>query len=71
MSPKPSSPTNTGGEPNRPPELTAAQAAKSPLIRKIKSLDEFQPDQGALDEATSVGDDAVKAELRRQLGIKD
>ena len=57
-------------EPQRPPELTAAKAAKSPLFKKLKGLYDFKPDQVAIDEATAVGEEAFRAELKRQLGVK-
>ena len=56
-------------EPDRPRPLTPAEAARSPLIRKLKSLDDFRPDQEAI--ATAVGgEDGLAAELRRHLGLK-
>jgi len=48
----------------------AAKAAKSPLFKKLKGLDDFKPDQVAIDEATAVGEEAFRAELKRQLGVK-
>lgn len=49
--------------------LTPSEAARSPLIRKIKSLDEFRPDQNAIDVVAG-SEEGLAAELRRKLGMK-
>jgi hypothetical protein len=54
----------------RAKELTPAEAARSPLIRKIKSLDEFQPNRQAIDQATAVNEEALLTEIRRRLRVK-
>jgi hypothetical protein len=51
-------------------ELSAAEAKKSPLLKKIKSLDDFKPDQNAIDEAVSVSEEAALASFKRKLGLK-